>query len=698
MASFSLTAKQVEANDTLGSARHVMLFGGSRSGKTFLIVRAIVVRALKAPGSRHAVLRFRFNAVKASVVYDTFPKVMELCFPGVKYDLNKTDWFASLSNGSEIWFGGLDDKERTEKILGQEYCVDPAAKILMADLSWRAAKDVMIGEQIIGFPEDLSGHCKLLPSTVEAAKIIRARKFRIVTDKGETIVSEDHRFVAHYDDRRHRNFRQFSWRAANQLKIGDVLRWTCEPWEYGASREDGWFSGMLDGEGWVSAPARMAGVAQCEGVCLDQLRAWMTKNRIAYADRIGTGKAGKRGPCHKLTANGLWASLRMLGIAQPKRLDGKALWSGTRAFRNGNGIHQATVLDIQDLGEGDVCAIQTSTKTLIADGFFGHNCTIFLNECSQIPWNSRGVAVTRLAQKSMVRVDGLPESVLPLRMWYDENPPDKGHWSYRLFVQKVDPETREPVSNPTDYASCQLNPRDNQENLPEGYLDTLRGLSGRLQKRFLEGQFRDANPNALFPESELDRWRVIDRALPDMQRIVIAVDPSGSGDTDNADNDAIGIVVAGLGTDGNGYLLEDLTVKAGPATWGRIAASAYDRHRADLIVAETNFGGAMVKQVIQTARPRTPYKELHASRGKVVRAEPISSLVELGKVRLVGYFPEMEDELSGFTTGGYVGDGSPNRADAFVWAFSELFPGLTKEREEQKFNADDWRPTAGAMM
>jgi phage terminase large subunit-like protein len=174
------------------------------------------------------------------------------------------------------------------------------------------------------------------------------------------------------------------------------------------------------------------------------------------------------------------------------------------------------------------------------------------------------------------------------------------------------------------------------------------------------------------------------RPLPDMQRLVVAVDPSGSGDVDNADNDAIGIVVAGLGTDGNGYLLEDLTVKAGPATWGKVATDAYDRHAADVIVAEINYGGAMVKQVIQTARPRTPYKELKASRGKAVRAEPISSLCEAGKVRLVGYFNALEDELAGFTTNGYIGEGSPNRADAFVWAFAELFPGLTKPAKTEQ--------------
>jgi hypothetical protein len=89
------TPKQKSAQAILaGEATHIMLFGGSRSGKTFLLVRNVCFRALKADKSRHAILRFRFNHVKASIVFDTFPKVMELCFPGVRYDLNKTEWFA----------------------------------------------------------------------------------------------------------------------------------------------------------------------------------------------------------------------------------------------------------------------------------------------------------------------------------------------------------------------------------------------------------------------------------------------------------------------------------------------------------------------------------------------------------------------------------------------------------------------------
>jgi len=140
-------------------------------------------------------------------------------------------------------------------------------------------------------------------------------------------------------------------------------------------------------------------------------------------------------------------------------------------------------------------------------------------------------------------------------------------------------------------------------------------------------------------------------------------------------------MVVGLGLDGNGYVLEDLTCKAGPATWGKVATDAFDRHRADRIIAEVNFGGAMVGSTIRAARARTPFRPVTASRGKAVRAEPVSSLVETGKIRFAGFFRELEDELTAFTTHGYMGENSPNRADAMIWGFSDLFPELTKEAE-----------------
>ena len=307
--------------------------------------------------------------------------------------------------------------------------------------------------------------------------------------------------------------------------------------------------------------------------------------------------------------------------------------------------------------------------------------TLYLNECSQIPWSSRNVALTRLAQMVDQQVPGEAKQPLPLKMFYDENPPDKGHWTYKLFRLKVDPESRQPLPRPEQFAAMQMNPRDNAVNLPADYMSNLQGLSARLQKRFLEGEFGDTSSNALFHDEIMDKWRVVDDKLPQMLRVIVAVDPSGCDDVDNADNDEIGIIVAGLGLDGNAYVLEDLTCKAGPATWGRTATDAFDRWDANTIVAEINYGGAMVKNVIRSARPNTPFRPVTASRGKSVRAEPVSALMEQGKVRLVGIHRELEDELVGFTTHGYMGENSPNRADAFVWAISDLFPQLLTEQK-----------------
>jgi phage terminase large subunit-like protein len=270
-------------------------------------------------------------------------------------------------------------------------------------------------------------------------------------------------------------------------------------------------------------------------------------------------------------------------------------------------------------------------------------------------------------------------------MYYDENPPSKAHWTYKLFVRKVDPETGETLRRPDDYASFKINPRDNRDNIAEDYILMLEGMSARLRKRFLDGEFSDDTPGALFSDELIEQWRKIDGDMPQLIRVAVGVDPSGSGDVDNADNDEIGIVVAGLGIDGNAYIIEDCTVKAGPATWGRIATDAFDRHAADIIVAEGNYGGAMVQQTIQTARARTPVKMVTATRGKHVRAEPFSALYEQGKVRHAGNFLALEAELTGFTTNGYMGEGSPNRADAAIWALAELFPALTAPAKKIAF-------------
>jgi phage terminase large subunit-like protein len=451
---FSLTECQVLAQTILsGPATWLMLFGGGRSGKTFLVVRNIVLRALKAPASRHLIVRSRFNHLKASVMMDTLPKVMRICYPQlerkVHWDINMTTGYAWFPGESQIWFLGLDDKERMEKVLGMEFV------------------------------------------------------------------------------------------------------------------------------------------------------------------------------------------------------------------------------------------------------------TVYVNESSQVVWAGVQILLTRLAQGVKQIINGA-ERPLKLRYLFDCNPPSKMHWTFKVFKQKVDPDTGLPLSRPENYDSIQMNPKDNVANLSPEYLETLEGLTPRMKRRFLDGEFSEATPNALFDEATIDKWRAEPDEVPDFVRMVVVVDPSGASDDEaNADNDEIGIFVVGLGTDGNAYPLEDLTVKAGPSTWGKVAVDAYLRHEADAVVGESNFGGGMVKFVVQTAasarKTRVNFRMVTASRGKVQRAEPFSALYEEGKVRHVGVFAKAEDELCAFSTGGYTGPRSPNRADALIWALAELFPALVKVTKkapvddgEQYHNSGGW--------
>ena len=220
-----------------------------------------------------------------------------------------------------------------------------------------------------------------------------------------------------------------------------------------------------------------------------------------------------------------------------------------------------------------------------------------------------------------------------------------------------------------------MNPRDNEANLPQAYLAELQALPARERLRFWEGRFGDIGENALWTFEGIETYRVQKR--PDLRRIIVGVDPSGTKGSEDG-GDYVGIVVVGLGLDGHAYVLEDCSVKAPPGVWGKVVVNAFDRHAADVVVAETNFGGAMVEAIVRAsaaeAKLRVPFKEVKASRGKVVRAEPIATLYEQGKVHHVGAFPALEDEMVSFTTLGFMGDGSPDRTDALIWALTEIFP------------------------
>ncbi len=176
-------------------------------------------------------------------------------------------------------------------------------------------------------------------------------------------------------------------------------------------------------------------------------------------------------------------------------------------------------------------------------------------------------------------------------------------------------------------------------------------------------------PGALWQQDWLDRDRV-ERA-PELKRIVISIDPAV---TSGEDADETGIIVAGIDADRHGYVLEDLSGRYQPHEWAAVAIAAYRRHKADRIVAEVNNGGAMIEGTLRMVDSTVSYRGVHASRGKAIRAEPISALYEKRMIHHVGTFEKLEDQLCSFTSdfdrarSGY----SPDRLDALVWCFTEL--------------------------
>ena len=405
MKKFEKTPAQQQAVKLLqSSARHILLYGGSRSGKTFILVYALLVRALKAPGSRHAILRFHGNGARYAVGFDTLPKVISTAFPGLKADYIKSDNFFVLPNRSEIWLGGLDADERADRILGREFA------------------------------------------------------------------------------------------------------------------------------------------------------------------------------------------------------------------------------------------------------------TIYFNECSEIPYSGISTALTRLAQKT----------TLINRAYYDCNPSGKSHWSYKLFVEKTEPESGMALPNPENYACMLMNPADNRVNLPEGYIEnTLGSLSLRQQRRFLEGAWLDDSLDGLWNSFLLDkaRWN---KTIPDLQQVAIGVDPAVTG---SGSSDLTGIVAAGRTENGEFFVLEDASLRASPLKWAQQVEKVYRKWHADRVIGEVNQGGDLIEMALRNAAPDLSFKAVRATRGKYLRAEPIAALYEQCKVHHAGFFRELEDEMCSYRPGGLK---SPDRLDALVWALSYL--------------------------
>lgn len=211
--------------------------------------------------------------------------------------------------------------------------------------------------------------------------------------------------------------------------------------------------------------------------------------------------------------------------------------------------------------------------------------------------------------------------------------------------------------------------RDNADNLAPTFLTQIvRRYEGtRLGRQELDGEVLDDLPGALWKREVFDELRV--QEAPSLRRVVVAIDPAV---TATEDSDETGIVVAGMDYRGHGYVLADASLRDTVDGWARKAVQMFRSHSADRIVAEVNNGGDLVERVLRTVDRNVPFTAVRASRGKATRAEPIAALYEQGRVHHVGGMPELEDQLASFTADGYQGDGSPDRADAAVWALSDL--------------------------
>lgn len=240
---------------------------------------------------------------------------------------------------------------------------------------------------------------------------------------------------------------------------------------------------------------------------------------------------------------------------------------------------------------------------------------------------------------------------------------------------------------------------DNKANLAPKFLAKIeqKYAGTRLGRQELDAEILDDAPGALWTRSKLDASRLAkDAKLPEMKRIVVAIDPAseGGGEGEIGSGAETGIIVAGLGVDGRGYVLGDFSCAADPNGWARRAVDAFDEFDADLIIAEKNQGGAMVEAVIRSVRRTIPFKAVHASRGKVTRAEPVAALYEQGRVSHVGAFPALEDQMVVFTPFGIEGGTTGDRVDGLVWGVTELFLGIihyTEKTGVAQVKQDRWQ-------
>jgi predicted phage terminase large subunit-like protein len=317
------------------------------------------------------------------------------------------------------------------------------------------------------------------------------------------------------------------------------------------------------------------------------------------------------------------------------------------------------------------------------------------------PWN-RSLGELNLPDGGTVYIDGADDGALRIQgknlagLWADEVGlwrQWKTAWEESIaFAVRIDPAriiatgtpkrghplVKRLMDDPT-VARTVVRTLDNAPNLSRAALDELlRRYEGtELGRQELEGDILSDVPGALVKRDQIQyaqppRRYHENELVPDYSRIVVAIDPAG---TYGPDSDETGIVVAGS-RESLGFVIDDLSGRFPPLEWARRAIRAYDENKADAIVVETNFGGDMVEQTLRSAGFTGHVIKVTASRGKSLRAEPVTSKYEQGLIYHVRPFPELEDQLCSYTPDTKE---SPDRMDALVWAFTELLVGPSIE-------------------
>lgn len=319
----------------------------------------------------------------------------------------------------------------------------------------------------------------------------------------------------------------------------------------------------------------------------------------------------------------------------------KSDWFIEVPVRNGRGMSQIWLGGIDD---------KERVEKILGNEY----STIYANEASQISYDAITTLRTRLAENSG----------LNLKFYYDLNPSGKKHWSYREFIEGVNPEDENEKSI-IDRGHYVLNPYDNIANLPPDYIKILEALPKRKRQRFLEGLYLTDVEGALWNDQMISYSNA--KAYGDIIKTVVAVDPAI---TNTSASNETGIIICSLDENREGIVEKDLSLKGSPNQWAQRVVNAYHAYGANEVVAEVNQGGDMVEAMIKNIDKSVKVVKVRASKGKFARAEPVAALYEQNKVRHMSDLHELETQLTEYVP--LDADKSPDRLDALVWGLTRL--------------------------